>query len=173
MNSEEILDSGLPRVLGRRGAARLPLSWMRKRGRPSPKSFGPLRHGSQPALTPPPPLLNACHWMVARSLRLESGSLLDKSPRHPPLTSSDWLAARWRNGRGGSRRAPALQRAARRRRGGAGGLARAAAVAVADGSGPVWRAYGAPGQGCGHLGRGRRVCGLRSAEAGAAKAPSE
>lgn len=67
------------------------------------------------------------------------------------------------------------QRAARRRRGGAGGLARAAAAAVADGSGPARRAYGAPGQGCRRLSRGRRVgvLGRRNAEAGAAQAPGE
>lgn len=80
MNTEEILDSRFPRVLERRGAAWPPLSWMRKRGHPSPKSFGPLHHRSLPALTPPASLnLSAYHWMVAQSLRLESGSLLDKS----------------------------------------------------------------------------------------------
>lgn len=80
MNTEEILDSRLCRVLGRRGAAWPPLSWMRKRRHPSPKSFGPLHHRPLPALTPPAPLtLSDGHWIVVQSLQLESGSLLDNS----------------------------------------------------------------------------------------------
>lgn len=76
---EQRRDSRLPGVLGNRGAAWPPLSRMHKRGRPSLKSFGPLHDRSQPALTPPSSVQSACRWMVARSLRLESGSLLDKT----------------------------------------------------------------------------------------------
>ncbi|KAF5924901.1 hypothetical protein HPG69_008575 [Diceros bicornis minor] len=59
---------------------------------------------------------------------------------------------------------------------GAGGLARAAAVAAADGSRTARRAHGVPRQGRRHLrlaGRGAGARGARWAAAGAAAAPSE
>lgn len=68
----------------------------------------------------------------------------------PPPACWDWLAARWRNGRGGWPRVrlrsgwTAAEEATRGSY--AGGLARAAAVAAADGSRPVRRTYGAPRQ---------------------------
>lgn len=38
------------------------------------------------------------------------GQPIGRQPCHSPALRSDWLAARWRNGRGGSPRAPALSR---------------------------------------------------------------
>lgn len=145
---------------------------LRKRGRPSLKCSVDRRHRSQPAPLSCPECLSLGDSAVPRGSSREA----DWTKALPLALTQLGLAHSTLAQR--KRRQPACacaQRAARSRRGGAGGLARAAASATADGSGPARRAYGAPGQGCRHLSRGRRVGvrGRRSAEAGAVQAPGE
>lgn len=103
---------------------------------------------------PPPPSTPLCPVNVS----LDGGAVslprvrepIGHKDFRPPPACWDWFAARWRNGRDGwprVRLCSGWTAAEEARRGScAGGLARAAAVAAADGSRPVRRTYGAPRQ---------------------------